>query len=245
MKALTIMPNFMIMAEVSNEHYMENLFGILRCFCEVEANVEHMDSYRITPKSFWEGMNAVPDVDFIQLLKDNVETEIPSNVLTDLEKFKTRFGLITQIGDDCLKVKDKDVLTEIKHNTKLNEMIYEYDDDLIFFEGDINLIQSVLDNDLFCPIKFRVSKMKTYILNSWDKSILVKAANPLQALRSLYNNHEVVNEEQLRLLMKNRKAEITEESINEFIQLVLNQSQKYFTYFIQVSDKANRIPFSF
>jgi len=34
MKALTVMPNFSIMAEVSNEHYMENLFGILRCFCE-------------------------------------------------------------------------------------------------------------------------------------------------------------------------------------------------------------------
>jgi len=187
----------------------------------------------------------VPDVDFIQLLKDNVETEIPSNVLTDLEKFKSRFGIVTMIGDDCLKIKDQDVLTEIKHNTKLNEMIYEYEDDLVFFEGDLDLIQNILNNDLFCPIKFRTSKMKTYILNDEDKSILLKAANPLQALRALYNNHSIVNEEQLRLLMKNRKSEITEEAIKEFTQLLLNNVREHFTYFTQISDKANRIPFSF
>ena len=162
MKSLTVMPNFTIMADVGNQHYMDNLFGILRCFCEVEANVEHVDSYKITPESVWSGMNTLPDVDLAALLKDNSKSELPANVLTDLEKFQSRFGLISLVGDDCLLVKSDDVLTEIKHNTRLSEVIYEYDGNLVFFAGDINYIQDILHNDLFCPIKFRKSKIELY-----------------------------------------------------------------------------------
>jgi len=241
MKALTIMPNFTIMAEVSNKHYMSNLFGILRCFCKVEANVEHMDSYRITPESIWEGMNSVPEVDFIELLKENVNGTFPSNVLTDLEKFKSRFGIVTLIGDDCLKVKDKDVLTEIKNNTKLNEMIYEYEDDLVFFSGDINLVQRILHNDIFCPIKFRSSKMITFILDDKEERYVVKAPNAVNALKALYGKHRNINEELLRTRMSYRKSEITDEVIDEFISVVYEDIKKDLTM-MRVPEKSNREP---
>ena len=228
MTSLTVMPNFTIMAEVSNKHYMRNLFGILGCYCVREANEAYVDSYKITPESFWYGMNTVPEVDFIQLLKDNAKTEIPSNVLTDLEKFKSRFGLIEMIGDDCLHVKNEDVFTEIKNNTKLNEMIYEFDGSLIFFEGDIQKIQSILHNDIFCPIKFRTPKRSTFILIDklgpclfQDKvgSYAIKASNPLEALKALYGKHKRINEETLRSRMNYKKEVITEEVLNAFIQL--------------------------
>jgi len=240
MESLTIMPNFIIMAEVSNRNYMDNLYGILRCYCEVIANVEHIDSYRITPESFWKGMNSVPDVDFIQLLKDNTKMEIPKNVITDLDNFKSKFGIITLIGDDCLKVKNEDILTEIKNNTKLNEMIYEYEDDLIFFEGDINTIQKILQNDLSCPVKFRASKVKSYILDDGLNHCLVKAVSPDRALKLLYGKHNTINEENLRSLMNYKKADITDEVINDFMKYLITNINKHFVCMIQVSDDANR-----
>jgi len=234
MKALTITNSFTVIAEVSNKHYMDNLFGILRCYCEVEANVERVDSYRITPESFWNGMNKVPDVDFIQLLKDNSEDAISPNVLTDLEKFKSRFGMITMVGDDCLKISNEDVLTEIKNNTRLNEMIYEYDGDLIFFSGDMKLLQEILNNDLSCPIKFRKSKMNTYLIDDGRTSEVVKAPNATVALRSLYGKHRSLQESQLRDTIKYRKAEVTEEAINEFIQAVLKDIKNHLVCMRQV-----------
>lgn len=222
------MPNFTIMAEVSNQHYMSNLFGILRCYCEVEANVEHMDSYKITPVSFWNGMNKVPNVDFIQLLKDNSQEEIPANVLTDLEKFKSRFGLVTMVGNDCLKIKSEDLMTEIKSNTKLNEMIYEYEDDLIFFAGDMKLLQEILNNDLFCPIKFRKTKMFKYLINDGWSTEVVTAPTADIALKSLYGKHPVLQESNLRNTLKYKKAEITEEAIDEFINTILANIADHF-----------------
>lgn len=222
------MPNFTIMAEVSNQHYMSNLFGILRCYCEVEANVEHMDSYKITPVSFWNGMNKVPNVDFIQLLKDNSQEEIPANVLTDLEKFKSRFGLVTMVGNDCLKIKSEDLMTEIKSNTKLNEMIYEYEDDLIFFAGDMKLLQEILNNDLFCPIKFRKTKMFKYLINDGWSTEVVTAPTAVIALKSLYGKHPVLQESNLRNTLKYKKAEITEEAIDEFINTILANIADHF-----------------
>ena len=72
MKCLSVLPNFTILAEC-NDHYEEHLMGILRCFCEVVSAVEHVDNYRVTPESFWKGLNLTQDTefDFIQLLKDN------------------------------------------------------------------------------------------------------------------------------------------------------------------------------
>ncbi len=224
MKALTILPNFMIMAEVSNPHYIKHLFGILRCYCEIEANVEHVDSYKITPESFWDGMNIVENVDFIQLLKNNTQLDIPNNVLIDLEKFKDRFGLITLVGDDCLKVSCSDLLTEIKNNTRLNAMIYEYDNNLVFFKGNIKEIQEILHHDLFCPIKFRKSKIKTFLIKLKDEIIVVKAADALQSLKSLYNKHDAFNEDNLRKIMKYKKEKITKEVINSFFQIMMNDS---------------------
>lgn len=244
MVALTIMPNFTIMAEVKNEHYMTNLFGILRCFCEVEANVEHVDTYKITPESFWEGMNTLPDLDFIKLLKDNSKS-IPANVLTDLEKFKSRFGLITLVGDDCLKINDANVLSEIKHNTKISKMVYEYDSDLIFFSENITILHKALQNDLFCPIKFRSYKVKTYLLFDGEGYTVVKGTDPVQAMRALYGKHNIVNEENLRLVMKYKKAQVTEEAITEFATTLVNNIRDYFVSMILISDKANRKPFSF
>ncbi len=241
MKALTVMPNFTIMAEVNNAHYMNNLFGVLRCYCEVEANVEHIDTYRITPDSFWEGMNTIPDVDFIQLLKDNCKNDIPSNVLTDLEKFKSRFGLITLVGDDCFKVNDSNLITEIKNNTKLNSMVYEYDGSLVFFSGSLKDIQTILSNDLFCPVKFRTSKTITYLIKDGGSKHLVKAPNPFQALKSLYGIHSDINEESLRSTLRFKKEKVTEEVVNEFIQVVLDSFTKQLLITC-IPSKANRNP---
>jgi len=233
MKALTIMPNFTITAEVNNDHYMDNLFGPLQCYCEVEANVEYVDSYKITRESIWDGMNIAPKINFIQLLKDNTD-KIPANVLTVIEKFVSRFGLIIKVGDDCLKVKSNDLLTEIKHNTRLNEMIYEYDGDLIFFAGDINLFQNILHKDLECPIKFRKSKMITFYFDDGTSTEIVKAVDYMQAFKSLYGDHLILNENRLRQVLNHKKDKITDETIEEFINVVMKNINDHFVRVMKI-----------
>ena len=222
MKSLLIMSNFLIQADVNDDHYFMNLMKPLIAYGEPQQNTGRIDSYKITPKSFWNGMQYLPEVDFIQILKDNAKQEIAPAFISQLKKFKSRFGIITMVGDDCLKVKDKDVLKEIKNNTKLNEMIYEYEDNLIFFKGDINTLHEIMQREIFCPIYFRRSKMTTFLItHSGYKNFVVNAEDTLPALRLLYNKHKDITEEDLRNKLKYKKEEVTEEAITSYLEIIL------------------------
>ncbi len=159
MKALKVMPNFTILAEVKHKEYIKNLIGTLYTFCEVESNVEHIDQFKITPKSFWKGMNDVPEKDFSSFIEENSDEELPQNVKHDLNDLKERFGKVSLVGDDCLFISESEILQEVKNNTRLKECTYEINGSLVFFNNiSFNELQDVFEEEIGYPIKIRKSK---------------------------------------------------------------------------------------
>jgi hypothetical protein len=219
-KIFKVLPNFSVMIEV-NEYYVNNYSGIIKCYCEEVSNTEYVATFRITPESFWRGMNVTlgRDIDFISILKNNSLDEIPPNVLNDLEKFKSKFGIVTLIGDDCLSVRESDILEEIKSNTELSKSIYHTDGSLIFIKDiDIPDFSRVLENDIGVPIKIHKPEIKTFLMKDGGRTFVNKAKDPFSAFKSLYNNHPKINEESLRAGLKDKEKEITQEDIDKYLK---------------------------
>jgi len=220
MKTLTVLPNFTILAEVKNEEYF-NLIGKLRCFCDVVSSVEHVDTYRITPSSFWRGLNNT-DVDFIDLLEKNSKETIPESVLKDLTNFKNKFGKVILVGDDCLSIKDKDILTEVLSHSKIKDFIYNTDENLIFFyKVNILNLSKLFERELGYPIKRHSSQIKTFIIElktkEKDISYSIKEINYLSAFKTLYSVFVNFNEEDMREKLKIKRNEINSEDINTYM----------------------------
>ena len=143
-----VLPNFTILADSDHPNYFD-LTGCLRCFCYIESYAEHIDTYKITPKSFWYGMNAT-NKNFVQFLKEHSEG-LDSNVVTELEKFQSKFGQILLI-ENKLQVNSKDILDQIKSNTKLKAMIKDIEsNEVILNDININELQNILVEEIGYP----------------------------------------------------------------------------------------------
>ena len=148
-KLLTVLPNFTILAE-SNIPEFFDVVGVLRCFCIQENIGEHINVYKITPKSFWHGMN-VTNKDFINILINQSKT-LEKRVIEELEKFKEKFGQIVLISHNCLQVKNEEALEQIKSNSKLKEVISSIEDNLVFFNSsDLDSLQNILIEEIGFP----------------------------------------------------------------------------------------------
>ena len=212
------MPNFtIVIPDTANEAYTKELEKSLLCFSNITSDGD-AEVYKITPETFWLGMNICPEVDFIKLLQDNSE-EIPDNVLTELRKYSSRFGVISLVGPDCLKVGDTDLMKEILNNTNISNKIYEQDDNLIFFK-DISFVelQSLFSREIGYPIKVRKSQVQTFFLKICEKKIYaVLASNEKEAVRALYGKDENFDEDSLRKRLK-LKRDITSEDITKYME---------------------------
>ena len=152
-KPLTVLPNFTILADANDPNYLD-IIGCLRCFCYIESYAEHIDTYKITPKSFWYGMNAT-NRDFIQFLKEHSES-LDGNVLKELEKFQAKFGQIILLGETKLQIHSKDILDQIKSNTKLKEMIQAIENtEVTLNEININELQNILVEEIGYPFQLQ------------------------------------------------------------------------------------------
>lgn len=218
-KIFKVLPNFSVMIEVT-DFYVKTYSGIIKSYCEEVSNTEYVATFRITPESFWKGMNITlgRDIDFISILKNHSIDDIPSNVITDLEKFKSRFGTITLIGDDCVKVSDDGVLQEILSNTEISKNIYSKEGNLLFIK-DMNIpnLSKILENDIGYPIKIHKPEIKTFLIRDGGRTFVNKAKDPLSAFKSLYNNHPKINEENLRSTLKDKDKEITQEDVDKYL----------------------------
>lgn len=224
MKALQVLSNFTILAD-NTEEYQNDLMGIMRCYCEIESVVEYVDNYKITPESFWKGMNRLSDesVDFIEILKANVKEEIPEAVLTLMLEWKEKFGKVTLVGDDCLFVKDSDLMKELINSTTLEENLYDSEENLLFFKNiEVSKLQEIFQYEFNFPIKYHQSKIKTFKIEDSFKTIVVKSWDALSAFKSLYNVHPLINEEDLREKINHKKEEVSKEDINKYLELLYN-----------------------
>lgn len=219
-KTLSVLPNFTILAENTAE-YRRSMIGILRCFCEVVANVEHVDNYKITPESFWSGMNRTlnDNINFIELLKNNVKEDIPENVLKTLNDLEEKFGVVTLIGDDCLRIKNQDIIDEIQNSSKLKEHICLIDGDLVFFQNiDLSDLNKIFEYEIGYPIKVHQSAIKTFVMLDGNRTIVKKAKDAFSAFKSLYNSHPRINEDNLKEFLKHKKDEVAQEDVDKYLK---------------------------
>jgi hypothetical protein len=226
MSCLDVLPNFTIISDKKNSSYDINIYKALNCYCELISEGEYADTWKITPFSFWKGMNAL-ETNFIKLVMQNNKGIIPENVLSELENFVTKFGTVELIGDDCLLIKDENLLEEVKNNSTLKDFVYNQTGNLIFFENmDIMYLQEVFQHEFNYPVKYHHSKNKTYIIWDGHHRYAVKAANEFQALKSFYNKHPFICEEDLRVRL-NYKKEIDEEIVLSYIEEILENKNSF------------------
>lgn len=227
MKALQIMPNFTVVAKKSHPDYYslnkDGIVGRLLAHCEVTSEGNQVDIFRITPDSLWYGMNIDEGVDFINFLKENSDG-IPDAVLIDLKKYTSRFGFVTLVGDDCIRIKDSNILKEVLNNTSIMKSVYEQDGDTIFF-SNISFVelQGLFSREIGYPIKVHSPRVKTfYIKLDEETCFTVKASNTVEAFTTLYGNHEGLDEKALREKLK-LKRDITAKDVALFMETIYNE----------------------
>ena len=229
-KALSILPNFTIVADKKDPKYYEpgkkGLAGRLLSYCDSISSGTQADVFKITPESIWQGMNT-DGVDFINFLKENSEN-IPEIVLNDIIKYSARFGVVTLIGDDCLQIKEDSLLKEVLNCTDIKSYIYSQEGNLLYFDNILLAqLQKLFIKEIGYPIKIHQPKVRVfYIKLAESTAYTVKACSPLKALRTLYNKHSYFNEESLRKRLK-LKREINEEDILKFMDLVLTEDKPF------------------
>lgn len=225
MKIATVLPNFTIMIDKTPgyEKYLANVF---RCFCEIESSGELVDTFKITPETFWHGTNSTQgtEFDFITTLKGIAKEEIPSGVLEELEGFKAKYGQVTLIGPDALMIGNEDILKQVKNSSSLDPYIYQVQDNVVFIkEASLEHLQEIFQYEFNCPIKYHSAKNKTYLILDGHKRYAVTAKDKYAALSSLYNKHPFINEEDLRSKVK-VKNEVEEENVQAYIELLIDNS---------------------
>jgi len=229
MMAMTVLPNFTILADVKNPNYLEDIIGKLRLFCVQETNVETVDSFKLSSNSFWRGLNRTLGEGCIGLVNmfKKYDVEIPANVMCEIEKWESKFGAVTLVGDDCLRVTKADILAEVKNNSKLKEVVYEIDGDLVYFSKvNISDLKNIFENEIGYPIKIHRPKLLAYIIKVSDsRTYAVKAKDAMGALTSLYNVYQQFNEMDLRNKFGLKKKEITEEDIQNYFKLLIETQQ--------------------
>lgn len=232
-KILKVLPNFTVLAEVGQitkqncivGPYLREAVAGLSLFSERLTNLESVDTYKITPSSFWEGMDSAwydhvhwgrPLLNLSEVLKKHSES-VPENVLTELSNWEKKFGLVTLVGDDCLKI-NNDILKEVLNNTKIKIFTYSVDENLIFFK-DIGILdlKNIFEKEIGVPIKIHIPKTRTVIIKAGDLTYAVKAKNMTAAVRSLYN--KCFTEEDIRKKMGITK-EVTEKDIENFFDIL-------------------------
>jgi hypothetical protein len=220
MKYITVMPNFTIVAE-KNESFSQNYF-VLESFCEKISSVEHTTTYKITPESFWRGLNQSQSSEnkfsFSEFIKKFSTDEVPGNVLTDISSFENKFGKVVLIGDDSLLVKDNLLLEEIKNSSSFDSFISEIYGNVILFKNiTLNKLEEMFIREFNHPIRYHIPNLNTYVF--WDgfQRYAVKANSEPDALEQFYNKHPFICEEDLREKLDIPKREVEESDIKKYI----------------------------
>lgn len=228
-KAITILPNFTVI--VNRKHPGEksnNFTGCIGIHATDVSRGEDVAVFKITPKSFWQGTNREAlgsrleengRLLILDYLKEH-SNPIPENVWTELTSWMSKRDRIVIIGDDCIRIKEKDLLAQVLNNSKIKEHIYRSEDDLIFFQNtDYARFNDLFIQELGFPITIHHPKVFFHAIQLKSRATYVmKASTPELALRYFYNLTHVCNEETLKARLKINR-EVKEEDILKYLEL--------------------------
>lgn len=228
MQYITVMPNFTIVAE-KNKSFSKH-YDVLNTFCEKVSSVEHTSTYKITPESFWRGLNLTqsPDdkLNFVNFLMKFSIDNVPENVITELKSFKEKFGKVLFVGDDCLVIKDPSLLKEVKNSSTIEPYISESFGNVIFFKDiSLNKLEEIFLNEFNYPIKFHMTNINTYVFWDGQRRYAVKSNSEVNALLSFYNVHPFICEQDLRLKLNIPKRDIEQSDIVEYVEYLIENPE--------------------
>jgi DNA excision repair protein ERCC-3 len=121
-----------ILLEVDNPRYEGARDELIR-FAELEKSPEHIHTYRLTPLSLWNAAaSGETDDAIVDTLERYSKFELPSNVVTDVRDYVSRYGRLKLLrsGEDLiLRSTDKLLLTEVWHNKTCREFLVDWIDE--------------------------------------------------------------------------------------------------------------------
>src|SRR5215203_5722900 len=121
-----------LLLEVDNDLYSAARDELAR-FAELEKSPEHIHTYRITPLSLWTAASAgLTAEEAVDILARFSKFDLPSNVLTDIREYISRFGRIklykSDSGDLLLKSEDPMLIAEVARNKNIKPHVLEQPD---------------------------------------------------------------------------------------------------------------------
>lgn len=229
MQYITVMPNFTIVAEKNKS--FSKYYDVLNTFCEKVSSAEHTATYKITPESFWQGLNltqsAEDKLNFVNFLSKFSKDAVPENVVTELKSFKDKFGKVLFVGDDCLVIKEPSLLKEVKNSSTLDPFISESFGNVVFFKNiSLMKLEEIFMNEFNYPIKFHIPNINTYVFWDGERRYAVKANSELEALNSFYNVHPFICENDLRMKLNIPKRDIEELDVQEYIKFLIKNPEE-------------------
>jgi DNA excision repair protein ERCC-3 len=113
-----------VLLEVDNARY-EECRDKLSAFCELIKSPEHIHTYRLTPLSLWNARAAgVSAAEMVDILHDFSKYDVPGNIVHDIRDYVGRYGRLRLYKEDgrlLLRADDNLLMTEIKHNKKVQK----------------------------------------------------------------------------------------------------------------------------
>jgi DNA excision repair protein ERCC-3 len=121
-----------LLLEVDNKLYSSARDDLAR-FAELEKSPEHIHTYRITPLSLWNAASAGVSAEIVLgVLERYSKFDLPSNVLTDIKDYISRFGRIkltkSEDGDLLLRADDPMLIAEVARNKKIQPYVLSQPD---------------------------------------------------------------------------------------------------------------------
>ncbi|HYO50480.1 MAG TPA: DNA repair helicase XPB [Chloroflexia bacterium] len=121
-----------LLLEVDNKLYEATRDELAR-FAELEKSPEHIHTYRITPLSLWNAASSgIGAEDVLGSLERYSKFDLPSNVLTDIKDYISRFGRIkllkSDAGDLLLRADDPMLVAEVARNKRIQPCVLSQPD---------------------------------------------------------------------------------------------------------------------
>lgn len=130
--AIIVQSNLEIMVEVDNPNY-ESARDAIAPFTELVKSPEHLHTYRISHLSLWNAASTglrAPEV--LERLESQSRYPIPQSVITEIEDYMARYGLLRLKKEDdrlIIESDDKFMFMEICKLKEVADFILEFIDD--------------------------------------------------------------------------------------------------------------------
>ena len=117
-----------VLLETANEKF-EEARDALSIFAELVKSPEHIHTYKVSPLSLWNAAAlGYEPTEIKEQLAEYSKYPLPSNLLTDIDEFMSRYGRLKLVGDDdelFLVCKDEALLEEVSRQRKVEPYLLD------------------------------------------------------------------------------------------------------------------------